>query len=238
MFSPLGDITLPPALRYLISSFKNCRSDTAHCLKLLDICTSPWFPPRWYTAASAVFGNRHGGLTRTIYGLEADYEEYEHRRTHPRTESYDAGFLSDTAVSTLRSTERGNNERLHEQALGILSRYRFIRPFRKKWRLAPKGDRAIKYDRRERCLSRNGKGRWKGRDHWAVNKMWRPHRTKSWSSPPERCDMRDAIPWISLCSSELRLPLSQLEPTPQRESLNPLISGDFSLSPSQKVLYC
>jgi ribosomal protein S19E (S16A) len=77
---------------------------------------------------------------------EADFQEYEYRRAHhPRTEFYGADFLSDTAVSTLRSIERGNNERLHKQALGTLSKYGFIRPFRKKWRLTPKGERAIKY---------------------------------------------------------------------------------------------
>jgi hypothetical protein len=76
---------------------------------------------------------------------EADFEEYEYRRTHPRIEFYGADFLSDTAVSTLRSIEKGNNERLHQQALGTLSKYGFIKPFRKKWRLTPKGETAIKY---------------------------------------------------------------------------------------------
>src|SRR5213593_4681134 len=33
---------------------------------------------------------------------EADFEEYEYRRAHPRTEFYGADFLSYTAVSTLR----------------------------------------------------------------------------------------------------------------------------------------
>jgi len=60
-------------------------------------------------------------------------------------EFYGADSLSDTAVSTLRSVAKGNNERLHKQALGTLSKYGFIRPFRKKWRLTPKGERAIKY---------------------------------------------------------------------------------------------
>jgi hypothetical protein len=75
---------------------------------------------------------------------EADFEEYEYRRTHPRTEFYGADSLSDTAVSTLRSIGNGN-DRLHKQALVTLSKYGFIRPFRKKWRLTPKGERAIKY---------------------------------------------------------------------------------------------
>ncbi len=76
---------------------------------------------------------------------DADFDEYEYRRTHPRIEFYGAAFLSDTAVSTLRRIAEGNNERLHKQAVNTLSKYDFIKPFRKKWRLTPKGERAIKY---------------------------------------------------------------------------------------------
>ncbi|KJC60310.1 hypothetical protein UP10_13220 [Bradyrhizobium sp. LTSPM299] len=89
---------------------------------------------------------------------EADFEEYEYRRTHPRTEFYGADFLSDTAVSTLRSIGKGNTERLHKQALGILSKYDFIRPFRKKWRLTPKGERAIKYHAEKDAFHAKRKG--------------------------------------------------------------------------------
>ena len=45
----------------------------------------------------------------------------------------------------LRSIAKGDNDRLHKQAVNTLSRYDFIKPFRKKWRLTPKGERAIKY---------------------------------------------------------------------------------------------
>lgn len=76
---------------------------------------------------------------------DADFDEYEYRRAHPRIEFYGADSLSDTAASTLHSIAKGNNERLHKQAVSTLSKYDFIRPFRKKWRLTPKGERAIKY---------------------------------------------------------------------------------------------
>lgn len=76
---------------------------------------------------------------------EADFDEYEYRRTHPRIEFYGADFLSDTVVSTLRSIAKGNNERLHKQAVNTLGKHDFIKLFRKKWRLTPKGERAIKY---------------------------------------------------------------------------------------------
>jgi hypothetical protein len=51
---------------------------------------------------------------------DADYDEYEYRRMHPRIEFYGADFLSDTAVSTLRRIAEGNNERLHKQAVNTL----------------------------------------------------------------------------------------------------------------------
>jgi hypothetical protein len=60
-------------------------------------------------------------------------------------ELYGADSLSYTAVSTLRGVAKGNNERLHKQAVNTLRRYDFIKPFRKKWRLTPKDERAIKY---------------------------------------------------------------------------------------------
>jgi hypothetical protein len=51
---------------------------------------------------------------------DADYDEYEYRRMHPRIEFYGADFLSDTVVSTLRRIAEGNNERLHKQAVNKL----------------------------------------------------------------------------------------------------------------------
>ena len=72
-------------------------------------------------------------------------------------EFYGADSLSDTAVSTLRSVAKGNNERLHKQAVNTLSRYDFIKPFRKKWRLTPKGERAIKYHAEKDAFQAKGK---------------------------------------------------------------------------------
>ena len=89
---------------------------------------------------------------------DADFEEYEYRRTHPRMEFYGADFLSDTAVSTLRNIAEGNNERLHKQAVNTLSKYDFIKPFRKKWRLTPKGERAVKYHAEKDAFHAMGKG--------------------------------------------------------------------------------
>jgi len=89
---------------------------------------------------------------------EADFDEYEYRRTHPRIEFYGADFLSDTAVSTLRSIAKGNSERLHKQAVNTLSKYDFIKPFRKKWRLTAKGERAIKYHAEKDAFHAKGKG--------------------------------------------------------------------------------
>jgi acyl-CoA synthetase (AMP-forming)/AMP-acid ligase II len=66
--------------------------------------------------------------------------------------------LSDTAVSTLRSIAKGNNERLHKQAVNTLSKHEFIKPFRKKWRLTPKGERAIKYHAEKDAFHAKGKG--------------------------------------------------------------------------------
>jgi hypothetical protein len=88
---------------------------------------------------------------------DANFDEYEYRRTHPRMEFYGADSLSDTAVSTLRSVAKGNNERLHKQAVNTLSRYDFIKPFRKKWRLTPKGERAIKYHAEKDAFQAKGK---------------------------------------------------------------------------------
>jgi len=89
---------------------------------------------------------------------DADFDEFEYRRTHPRMEFYGADFLSDTAVSTLRSIAEGNNERLHKQAVNTLSKYDFIKPFRKKWRLTPKGERAVKYHAEKDAFHAMGKG--------------------------------------------------------------------------------
>ena len=73
-------------------------------------------------------------------------------------EFYGAEFLSDTAVSTLRSIAKGNNERLHKQAVNTLNKYDFIKPFRRKWRLTPKGERAIKYHAEKDAFHTRGKG--------------------------------------------------------------------------------
>jgi hypothetical protein len=89
---------------------------------------------------------------------DADFDEYEYGRTRPRIEFYGADSLSDTAVSTLRSIAKGNNERLHKQAVSTLSKYDFIRPLRKKWRLTPKGERAIKYHAEKDAFHEKRKG--------------------------------------------------------------------------------
>jgi predicted nucleotidyltransferase len=89
---------------------------------------------------------------------EADSDGYEYWRTHPRIEFYSAGFLSDTAVSTLRNIAKGNSERLHKQAVNTLSKHDFIKPFRKKWRLTAKGERAIKYHAEKDAFHAKGKG--------------------------------------------------------------------------------
>ncbi|BBU62911.1 hypothetical protein MSC49_28460 [Methylosinus sp. C49] len=89
---------------------------------------------------------------------EADYDKYEYRRTRPGIEFYSADFLSDTAVSTLRKITEGNDERLHKQAVNTLSKYGFIKPFRKKWRLTAKGERAIKYHAEKDAFHTNNKG--------------------------------------------------------------------------------
>ena len=88
---------------------------------------------------------------------EAHFDEYEYRRTHPRVEFYGTDFLSDTAVSALRSIAKDNNERLHKQAVNTLSKYDFIKPFRKNWRLTPKGERAIKYHAEKDAFHAKGK---------------------------------------------------------------------------------
>lgn len=44
------------------------------------------------------------------------------------------------------------------QALGTLSKYGFVRPFRKKWRLTPKGERAIKYHSERDAFNAERKG--------------------------------------------------------------------------------
>ena len=89
---------------------------------------------------------------------DADFDKYEYRRTHPRMEFHGADSRSDTAVSTLRSIAKGNNERLHKQAVSTLRKYDFIKPFRMKWRLTPKGERAIKYHAEKDAFHAKGKG--------------------------------------------------------------------------------
>lgn len=79
------------------------------------------------------------------------------RHRFARLEFYGADFLSDTAVSALRSIAKGNNERLHKQAVNTLSKYDFIKPFRKNWRLTPKGERAIKYHAEKDAFHAKGK---------------------------------------------------------------------------------
>ncbi|SEC74468.1 hypothetical protein SAMN05519104_1999 [Rhizobiales bacterium GAS188] len=75
---------------------------------------------------------------------EAYFDEYEYRRAHPRVQFYDAHSLSNTAVSTLHIIAADDKKRLNKQAVNTLSKNGFIKPFRQKWRLAPKGERAVK----------------------------------------------------------------------------------------------
>jgi hypothetical protein len=115
---------------------------------------------------SRVLGNSHCRWDETSIRIEqafrlrrdADFDEYEYRRTHPRIEFYGVDSLSDTAVSTLRSIAKGNNERLHKQAVNTLSKHEFVKPLRKKWRLTPKGERAIKYHAEKDAFHAKGKG--------------------------------------------------------------------------------
>jgi hypothetical protein len=78
-------------------------------------------------------------------GRDADFDEYEYRRKHARIEFYGADSLSPTSVSTLRSIAAPGGRRLNKQAMTTLSKHEFIKLFRKKWCLTPKGERAIKY---------------------------------------------------------------------------------------------
>ncbi len=124
---------------------------------------------------SRVLGHSHDRWDESYQRIEegfrlrsdAYFDEYEYRRTHPRIEFYGADFLSDTAVSTLRSIEKGNNERLHKQAVSTLSKYDFIKPFRQKWRLTPKGKRAIKFRAEKDAFHAKGKGGGAG-SRWAL----------------------------------------------------------------------
>ena len=88
---------------------------------------------------------------------EADFDEYEYRRTHLQIGFYGADFLSDTAVSTLRRITEGNNERLHKQAVNTLSKYDFIKPLRKKWRLTPRANARSNTTLRKMPSMRRGK---------------------------------------------------------------------------------
>ena len=42
--------------------------------------------------------------------------------------------------------------------MNTLSKYDFIKPFRKKWRLTPKGERAVKYHAEKDAFHAMGKG--------------------------------------------------------------------------------
>jgi len=77
---------------------------------------------------------------------EAEIDKYRYEIEHPRRwYGYRVDHLSETALATLRNIAKRANERLHKQALKTLSDRGFIKPFRKKWRLTPDGERAIKY---------------------------------------------------------------------------------------------
>ena len=85
-------------------------------------------------------------------------DNFHYGQVLPRIDFYGADFLSDTAVSTLRRIAAGNNERLHKQAVNALSKYDFIKPFRRKWRLTPKGEQAIKYHAEKDAFHAKAKG--------------------------------------------------------------------------------
>jgi hypothetical protein len=77
---------------------------------------------------------------------EAEVDKYQYRIAHPRQwYAHQVDFLSEIALATLRSIAKCASGGLHKQALKTLSGRGFIKPFRKKWRLTPDGERAIKY---------------------------------------------------------------------------------------------
>jgi hypothetical protein len=77
---------------------------------------------------------------------EADIDKYQYRIEHPhRWYTYELDRLSEIALATLRNIARRTDERLHKQALKTLSDRNFIKPLRKKWRLTPNGEQAIRY---------------------------------------------------------------------------------------------
>jgi hypothetical protein len=77
---------------------------------------------------------------------DAQIEKYRYEVAHPsQWHTYQMDWLSEIALVTLRSIAQGTNARLHKQAVKTLSSRGFIKPFRKKWRLTPDGERAVKY---------------------------------------------------------------------------------------------
>src|SRR5262249_16934616 len=91
---------------------------------------------------------------------EADIDRYEYWRANPQIfHSYAAENLSNSTISTLRNIANGDENRLHKRALKTLSAHGLIKPFRKKWRVTPAGERALKYHaERDAFYTRRGNG--------------------------------------------------------------------------------
>jgi hypothetical protein len=54
--------------------------------------------------------------------------------------------------------EEGGGQRLHKQVVNTLSKNGFIKPFRQKWRLTPKGELAIKFHAEKDAFYASEKG--------------------------------------------------------------------------------
>jgi hypothetical protein len=90
---------------------------------------------------------------------DAQIDKYQYQITHPhRWYTYKLDRLSETALATLRNIANHATKLLHKQALKILSDRGFIKPLRKKWRLTPNGERAIKYHAEKEAFYAKQKG--------------------------------------------------------------------------------
>ena len=90
---------------------------------------------------------------------QAQADKYQYQMAHPhQIHTYELDWFSETALATLRNIANDANEVLHKQALKTLSDRGFIKPFRKKWRLTPDGERAIKYHAEKEVFYAKQKG--------------------------------------------------------------------------------
>ena len=90
---------------------------------------------------------------------DAQIDKYQYQITHPHQwYTYKLDRLSETALATLRNIANHATKLLHKQALKTLSDRGFIKPLRKKWRLTPHGERAIKYHAEKEAFYAKQKG--------------------------------------------------------------------------------